>query len=56
MTVAYSILSRIQRVMSFFVSSLEATEGLYLLYSAARPTSLQASAYLQVSITESGMW
>ena len=33
MTVAYSILSRIQQAMSFFVRSAEASEGLYLRHS-----------------------
>ena len=37
MTVAYSILSWIQQAMSLFVGSLEASEGLYLRHSAARP-------------------
>ena len=39
MTVAYSILSRVQLAMSFFVCGLEAPEGLYLRHSAARPES-----------------
>ena len=40
MAVDYSILSRIQRAMSFFVRSLEAPEGHYLSHSIARPKSL----------------
>jgi len=55
MTVAYSILSRIQQAMSFFVRSLE-PEGLYLRLSVARPKSLHGKCDLQVSTTEFGMW
>jgi len=40
MTVAYSILSRIQQAMSFFVRNLEPPEGLYLRHSTARPKIL----------------
>jgi len=40
MTVAYSIISRIQHAMSFFVRSLEPPEGLYLRYLTARPKIL----------------
>ena len=39
-TVAYSILSWIQQAMSFFVSSLEPPEGLYIRHSTARPKTL----------------
>jgi len=42
--------------MIFFVRSLEAQEGLYLRHSAARPKSLQGSAYFQVSATEFDIW
>jgi len=42
MTVAYSILSRIQQAMSFFVRSLEPPEGVYLRHSTARPKSLHS--------------
>jgi len=55
MTVAYSILSRIQQAMSFFVRSLEPQEGIYLRHSTARPKFYTASAYLQVSTTEFDM-
>jgi len=40
MTVADSILSRIQQAMSFFVRSLEPPVGLYLRHSIARPKIL----------------
>jgi len=40
MTVAYSIISRIQQTMSFFVHSLMAPEWIYVHHSAARPKSL----------------
>ena len=42
--------------MRFFVRSLEPPEGLYLHHSTARPKFYTASAYLQVSTTEFGMW
>jgi len=56
MTVAYSILSRIQQAMSFFVRSLEPPEELYLRHSTARPKFYTASAYLRVSTTQFGIW
>jgi len=56
MTVAYSIISRIQQAMSFFIRSLKAPEGLYLRHSASRPKVYMASAQLQVSTTEFGIW
>jgi len=43
-TVAYSILSRIQQAMIFFVRGLEPLEGLYLRYSAARPKVLHGKS------------
>jgi len=56
MTVAYSILTRVQQAMSFFVRSLEPRRGCISAIRLLDRKVNMASAYLQVSTTEFGMW
>jgi len=56
MTVAYSILSWIQQAISFLVRSLEPPEGSISGIRLLDRRCYTASAYLQVSTTEFGIW
>jgi len=56
MTVVYSILSRIQQAMSFFVRSLKPGGRHYLRQSLLDRKVYIASAYLRVGSTEFGVW
>jgi len=56
MAVGYSVISVIQQAMSFFLGNLKSPEWLYVHHLAVRPNVYIASAYLQVSTTEFGMW